>query len=83
MGRLLSAVGATCVAVVLLSGAAWGSEPGEPSCPMSLTDIVSWWPGEDDALDIVDSNHGVLINGTSFVPGLVNQASRVRPMGRA
>ena len=29
--------------------------------------LVSWWPGEDDALDVVDGNHGVLFNGTSFL----------------
>ncbi|UCE38356.1 MAG: hypothetical protein JSW00_03725, partial [Thermoplasmata archaeon] len=36
--------------------------------------LVSWWPGEEDAEDIADSNHGTLIDGTTFDVGKVGQA---------
>ena len=36
--------------------------------------IVSWWPGEGDASDIVSGNDGTLIGGVTFAAGLVGQA---------
>src|SRR5262245_23026803 len=36
--------------------------------------ILSWLPGEGNATDIVGSNHGALLNGATFAPGLVGQA---------
>jgi len=36
--------------------------------------IVSWWPGDGNAIDIVDGNSGTLINGATFAPGQVGQA---------
>jgi hypothetical protein len=36
--------------------------------------LVSWWPGDGNANDIVASNHGTLLGGVTFVPGLVGQA---------
>ncbi len=36
--------------------------------------LVSWWPGDGNALDIIGPNHGTLVNGTSFAPGMVDQA---------
>jgi hypothetical protein len=36
--------------------------------------LVSWWPGDGHALDISDGNHGTLMNGVTFSPGLVDQA---------
>ena len=35
---------------------------------------VSWWPGDGNADDILDSNHGSLKNGASFAAGKVAQA---------
>jgi len=36
--------------------------------------LVSWWPGDGDANDITDGNHGTLQNGATFAAGLVGQA---------
>lgn len=42
-------------------------------CPVPVpTDIVSWWPATDDALDAMPAaNNGTLVNGTTFAPGRV------------
>ena len=36
--------------------------------------LVSWWPGNGSAEDIVGANDGILINGTTFGPGLIDEA---------
>ena len=36
--------------------------------------MVSWWPGDGNAQDIWDGNHGVLVGGTTFTGGKVGQA---------
>src|SRR5713101_2958472 len=36
--------------------------------------MVSWWPGDGNANDIQDGNHGTLRNGATFAPGKVAQA---------
>jgi YVTN family beta-propeller protein len=36
--------------------------------------MVSWWPGDGNANDIQDGNHGTLRNGATFAPGKVGQA---------
>ncbi len=38
--------------------------------------LVSWWPGEGNAKDIVGGNDGELVGGVSFAPGMVGQAFR-------
>jgi hypothetical protein len=40
----------------------------------SNTGIVSSWPGEGNANDTVGGNHGTLVGGATFAPGLVGQA---------
>ncbi len=35
---------------------------------------ISWWPGDGNANDIIDSNHGTLQGGATFAPGRVGQA---------
>jgi hypothetical protein len=35
---------------------------------------VSWWRGENNALDSVGANHGTIEAGVTFVPGMVGQA---------
>lgn len=35
--------------------------------------LVSWWPLDGDANDIVGTNHGTL-HGATFAPGLVDEA---------
>ncbi len=36
--------------------------------------LVSWWPGESNANDIADGNHGTLVGDTTYGPGVVGQA---------
>ena len=44
------------------------------SCYSQPTGLVSWWPAEGNASDIVGSNPGILQNGTGFGPGEVGEA---------
>ncbi|MBI2834589.1 MAG: LamG domain-containing protein [Acidobacteria bacterium] len=46
----------------------------KPTCTAPPSGLVSWWPGDDDASDIVDSNHGTLQNGATFASGKVGPA---------
>ena len=36
--------------------------------------MVSWWPGDGHANDIVDGNHGTLQDGATFALGMVDEA---------
>jgi WD40 repeat protein len=36
--------------------------------------MVSWWSGDGTTNDLVDGNHGILMNGASYAPGIVGQA---------
>jgi hypothetical protein len=47
---------------------------GNGSCASPPAGLVSWWPGEGNAQDIVDGNSGVLVNGVTFALGRVGQA---------
>ncbi|MFQ6119614.1 MAG: fibronectin type III domain-containing protein, partial [Methanosarcinales archaeon] len=44
------------------------------SCVEAPPDLVSWWPGDGDANDIIDGNDGTLQNGVTFAAGQVGQA---------
>lgn len=44
------------------------------SCDPPPSGIISWWPGDDNAEDIIGGNNGVLENGVTFAPGEVGQA---------
>jgi hypothetical protein len=41
----------------------------QPPCGM-----VAWWSGDGDALDLVGTSHGTLMNGAGFAQGMVGQA---------
>jgi hypothetical protein len=43
-------------------------------CVQPSAGLVSWWPGDGNADDIADSNHGMLIGDAAFAPGMVGQA---------
>ena len=49
---------------------------GDPqsSCVAPPAGLVSWWPGDEDARDIVGPNDGQLFGGAEFGPGVVGQA---------
>ena len=44
------------------------------SCTPPPANVVSWWDAEDDANDIIGTNHGTLRNEATFAPGKVGQA---------
>jgi Concanavalin A-like lectin/glucanases superfamily len=43
------------------------------SC-VQIPGLVSWWPAESNAADVVGHNTGVLMNGATFAPGKFGQA---------
>jgi hypothetical protein len=45
-----------------------------PLCDSPPPDLVSWWPGDGNADDIVGSNNGTLEGGATFAAGEVGQA---------
>src|SRR3990172_3078266 len=44
------------------------------TCVPPPSGLISWWPGEGNANDIVGINNGTLMNGATFVTGKVGQA---------
>lgn len=50
------------------------SLPKPGKCVTPPSGLVSWWPGDGNAVDIVDNNHGALQNGATFAPGMVGLA---------
>jgi hypothetical protein len=44
------------------------------NCVQPPSGMISWWPADGDANDLVASNHGTLQNGASFASGMVAQA---------
>lgn len=44
------------------------------SCVPPPSGVISWWPGEGNALDIVGGNNGTLVGGVTFTNGEVGQA---------
>ena len=44
------------------------------SCLPPAPGLVSWWPGEDTAIDIAGTNNGALQGGVSFTNGIVGRA---------
>lgn len=49
-----------------------GAAPNTP--PVANAGPVSWWSGEGNANDVVDGNHGTLVDGATFGPGKIGQA---------
>jgi hypothetical protein len=47
---------------------------GQIGCDPAPSGLVSWWPAEGNANDIIGGNNGTLENGVTFAPGEVGQA---------
>ncbi|TET20575.1 hypothetical protein E3J74_02425 [Candidatus Bathyarchaeota archaeon] len=47
---------------------------GGAGCVEPPPGLVGWWPGDGNASDIIDANHGTLVNGATFAAGKVGQA---------
>jgi len=45
-----------------------------PECVDPPLGMVSWWPGDENADDIWDANHGLEMLGATYAPGMVGQA---------
>jgi PKD repeat protein len=45
-----------------------------PECTPPPSGLISWWPGQSNALDIAGGNNGTLIGGVTFANGEVGQA---------
>lgn len=63
-----------CLAALTLmhSAAGWSAA----DCLLAPAGLISWWPGNGDANDIVGTNHGTPNAGADFAPGMVGDAFR-------
>jgi hypothetical protein len=64
----------SAVGIVLLTLCFSVSFAAARTCVEPPSGLVSWWPGDGDADDIVGDNHGTLQNGATFANGVVGQA---------
>jgi len=48
--------------------------PTQSGCTPTPSGLVSWWPGDGNANDIVGINNGALIGNVTFQPGMVGMA---------
>ena len=48
--------------------------PGETPCTPPPSGLVSWWGGENNALDLAGTNNGALMNEATYGTGRVGQA---------
>jgi hypothetical protein len=64
------ALSAEEIAAIYNAGSASKCKP----CFTPPSNLISWWKGENNANDSADSNHGTLMNGTTFDTGMVGQA---------
>lgn len=66
----------TCSAALvgLAVGLAHAQAQPATNCAPRLPGLIGWWPGEDDATDVVGSNQGTMHNGATFTDGIVARA---------
>ena len=50
-------------------------------CVQPPPGMVGWWPGDGNANDIANGDHGTLQGGATFAPGMVDQAFTVDGTG--
>src|SRR5260370_12481314 len=66
---------AAAIALSLFSnGRVVAQSSGGGQCAIPPGNLVSWWPGNGNAIDIQGGNNGTLKNGVTFNPGEVGQA---------
>jgi len=70
MGVILLTLG---FLVIFIASQTSTSDP-DPTCVDPPAGMISWWPGDGNANDIVDGNHGNVMNGATYAPGKVGQA---------
>ena len=62
------------VFVLVAAGFSITMEDSSAACLQPPSGLVSWWPGDGKALDIIGSNNGDPLNGVTYAPGKVGQA---------
>src|ERR1044071_892620 len=64
------------IAAIYNAGSAGKCRPSSPptNCVPALSGLVSWWPAEGNAVDVVGGNSGVLSTNVTFAPGKVGQS---------
>lgn len=62
------------VIAVLLMTAAFVERAETSVCTQPPSNRVSWWGGDNNALDMIGTNHGTLMNGATYAAGMVGQA---------
>jgi Concanavalin A-like lectin/glucanases superfamily/Immunoglobulin domain/Immunoglobulin I-set domain len=62
------------VSSVLSSNAMLTVNPAPTNCDPVSSGLVSWWPGEGNANDVIGGNNGMVIGGLSYTNGEVGQA---------
>jgi hypothetical protein len=50
-----------------------------PGCVDPPPGLVSWWPGDGHAEDLIGGNHATLVNGAGFAGGIVEEAFAFPP----
>lgn len=70
-GLILFGLMSLLIVIRIASSAALPQPP--PSCTPPPSGLVSWWPGDGNALDVQDSNDGTLQGGATFAAGEVGQ----------
>ena len=50
------------------------SVPSQTLCASPPSGLVSWWPGDGNAIEVVSGNNAALRNGATYAPGTVGQA---------
>ena len=73
--QVIVPAGATRLFLGTMDGFGWYDNVGffevRVSCAIQPAGMVSWWPGDGIANDIVGTNNGTLQNGTTFAAGMV------------
>jgi hypothetical protein len=68
IGIVISVVLSLCLIPLLLPSAT------QAACVPPPSGLISWWPGDGNATDIVGGANGILQGGATTAPGLVGQA---------
>ena len=52
----------------------WLPVDGWTACTPAPPGMVSWWSGDNNALDLIGTNEGTLVNGATYAAGIVGQS---------
>jgi hypothetical protein len=55
----------------------FGPDDSADTCVPPPAGLVSWWPGDGNAQDIIGPNDGTLQGGATFAPGVVGEAFKL------